>query len=187
MNILQGDLMAVGITVGSVMKKAVVTAKKEDTIEKIAKMMKKASIGSVIICDKGKVVGIITGDDIIYKVVASGKNPKKLKAKMVMVRRPKAISPETDLEDAAQIMRDWRVSKLPIVKKGKLVGIITERDLIKNEPALLELMIEKGNLEKINPTHSGINISGYCENCGNYSDILQFVQGRYLCEDCRRL
>lgn len=179
--------MAVGVQVGDVMRKAVVTTRKNSSIEEIAKIMDKAGIGSVILTEKGKTAGILTEGDIIKKVIACGKNPKKTSAASVMTKTLRTISRTTDIEDAASIMRDLNISRLPVIEKGRLVGIITERDMVKIEPALLELMVEKGNLEEIKPTQKIADISGYCENCRNYSEDLRFVDTRYLCDSCRRL
>jgi CBS domain-containing protein len=97
----------------------------------------------------------------------------------------RTITPETDIEEAIKTMNKYDISGLPVTVRGKLVGIVTERDLVKAEPALLELMKEKGNLEHIPSTEKELLLSGECEECGNYSENLRLVSGRYLCDDCR--
>jgi CBS domain-containing protein len=176
----------VGVSVAEVMRKAVVTVGKNETLDKIAKIMEHAGIGSVIIVDKGRIVGVLTEGDII-RALAKGKDYKKTKALEIMSRPVRTVAPDTDIEEATKIMRDLDITRLLVVRKNKLVGIITERDMVKIEPALIELMVEKGSIEKVGTEHKGIGISGHCENCKNYSDNLRFVEFRYLCEDCRRL
>lgn len=179
--------MVVGISVGEVMRRAVVTLGKGSTVKKAAQIMAKANIGSIIVTQKGAVIGMLTEGDIIRRVVALGLDPSKVKIAKVMSHPVRTIEPALDIEDAVRIMRDLDIERLPVVKKGNLVGIITERDITRIEPALLALMREKGALERIPPKEREVAISGECELCGNYSDYLRNVNGRFLCEDCRGL
>lgn len=177
--------MATGITVGDVMRKAVVTAKKEDPVSKIAMIMKTAEVGGVIILENNKIVGMLTEGDIIRDVISAGKDYKKLTAKNVMKSPVKTVDPNKDVEDAIKIMGDVGIERLPVVSKGRLVGIITERDITRVNPAMLEMMKEKGNLERVPVQERDVAISGECEECGNFSTYLRNMEGRYLCEDCR--
>ena len=174
----------IGISVNEIMKKGVITARKTDTVEHIAKVLKKARIGRVIVTEKGKIIGVLTEKDIIKDIVAEGKSTKTQIGK-IMNYPVKTITPETDIEEAIKTMNKSDISGLPVTVNGKLVGIVTERDLVKAEPALLELMKEKGNLEHILPSEKEVLLSGNCEECRNYSESLRLVEGKYLCEDCR--
>jgi CBS domain-containing protein len=174
----------IGVPVSEVMRKGVITARKTDTIERVAKTLKKARIGRVIVTEKGKIVGVLTEKDIIKDVLAEGKSPKT-KVEKIMKYPVKTITPETDIEEAIKTMNKYDISGLPVTVKGRLVGIVTERDLVKAEPALLELVKEKGNLEHILPSEKELLLSGECEECGNYSENLRLVNGQFLCEDCR--
>ncbi len=174
--------MATGILVSDIMRKAVITAKENDSILKIAQVMKKADIGGLVITKEEKVMGIITEGDIIKEVVAEGLDPRKVQVKDVMKHPVRTITPDTDVEEAIRIMRDLNIERLPVVSNGKLTGLVTERDITLIEPALLELVREKEKQPVIKPETS---LSGYCESCGNYSEGLRLVNGRYLCEECR--
>lgn len=174
----------IGIPVSEIMRKGVITARKTDTIEHIAKVLKKARIGRVIVTDHGKILGVLTEKDIIKDIIAEGKSTKT-EAGKIMKYPVKTITPETDIEDAIKAMNKYDISGMPVTVKGRLVGIVTERDLVKAEPGLLELMKEKGNLEHLLPSDKEPLLSGECEECGNYSENLRLVNGRYLCEDCR--
>lgn len=174
----------IGVSVKEIMRKGVITAKKDDTIEHVAKILKKARIGRVIVTEHGKIIGVLTEKDIIKDVIAEGK-PVKTPVSKVMKYPVRTITPETDIEEAIKTMNKYDISGLPVTVDGRLVGIVTERDLVKAEPALLELMKEKGNLEHISPAEKELLLSGECEECGNYSENLRLVNGRYLCDDCR--
>jgi predicted transcriptional regulator len=173
----------IGIHVSEIMRKGVITAKKTDTVQKAAGMMKKSKIGRVVVIDKGKIIGILTDSDII-DVVSKGM-PLKTPISKAMNYPVKTITPETDIEDAIKTINKYNIGGLPVTERGKLVGIVTERDLVKAEPGLLDLMREKENLEHVSPSEKELMISGECDECKNYSENLRLVEGRFLCEDCR--
>lgn len=174
----------IGIPVNEIMRKGVITARKTDTIEHVAKVLKKAKIGRVIVTERGKILGVLTEKDIIKDIIAEKKSVKT-QVSRVMKYPVKTVTPETDIEDAIKTMNKYDISGLPVTVRGKLVGIITERDLVRAEPALLDLVKEKGNLGHIPATEKELLLSGECEECENYSENLRLVDGRYLCEDCR--
>lgn len=175
--------MATGVTVGEIMRKAVITVKKNDTLEKTIKTMGNAGIGGVIVTEDGNVIGILTEKDIIRDVLAKGHDYKKLIVEDIMKHPVRTVPPDIDLEDAMKIMRDLDIERLPVVS-DRLAGLVTARDLIRIEPALLEMMKEKEVLiGKLSKKES--SLSGECEICGNYSDNLRIKDSAMVCEDCR--
>ena len=177
--------MVADIPVSEVMSRAVITVKKNDTIEKIAQIMSRAKIGGVVVTEKSKIVGIITEKDIMRSVLAEGKDYKKMLVGKVMVKPVKTISPDTDIDEAARLMSKLDIERLPVVKDEKLLGIITARRLVAVQPSLIALMKEKGSLETLTPSEKETTLAGECERCGNYSEFLRFKDGIFLCEDCR--
>ena len=178
--------MATGIKVQEVMRKGIVTVKKTDSAEKAAKIMKLVGIGGLIVTEKEKIVGILTEGDLIKDVIARGKNPKKVGVGDIMKHPVRTITPDVDLEEAAEIMRDLKIERLPVIEDGKMIGLITERDMIQTEPALLELMQEKATLTDMKMAAKHACIAGSCEECGNYSECLEQARdGRLLCDECR--
>jgi len=178
--------MATGIIVGDVMKRGVITATPSMTVKEAAVIMGRVGIGGMTVVSEGKVVGIFTEGDIISDILAKGKEYKSVRIKQIMKHPVRTIPPDTDIEKAAIIMRDLQIERLPVVQRGKLVGIITERDLVSIEPALLELMQIKGAIEAVPLSDKGVCISGPCENCDIYSENLRSVDSKYLCIDCRQ-
>jgi CBS domain-containing protein len=174
----------IGIPVSEIMRKGVITVKKTDTVEHAAKVMKKSKIGRVVVTDNGKIAGILADKDIIEKIVANAQ-PISTHVSKIMSYPVKTLTPETDLEEAITSMNKFNISGMPVTSRGRLVGIVTERDLVAAEPGLLTLMREKENLEHITPEEKELMISGVCEECENYTDGLRLVDGRFLCEDCR--
>src|SRR3989338_1853827 len=117
--------MGSDLKVGDVMMKTVVTASTNDSIEFVAKLMKKNNVGSIIVVDgteKSVAKGIITERDIVYKLVAQKKNIESSAAKDVMSKPLRVVKPETTLEQAATAMRENKIKRLPVVNENKCKG-----------------------------------------------------------------
>jgi CBS domain-containing protein len=118
--------------VKELMTKDVVTINKEKTIVEAAKIIGDKGVGSLVITDNGNIVGVLTERDIITKCVAKGCEPSKTKVSEIMSSPVVAIDPEADIIDAAKLMVSKMIRRLPVLEGGKLVGVITTYDLVKN-------------------------------------------------------
>jgi CBS domain-containing protein len=112
-----------------VMTKSVASLNPEDTVERAAQMMKEYDVGSIPVCDGEKVVGILTDRDIALRNVAHGDNPRMQSVRDIMTSNPVVVSPTTDIHDAARIMSERQIRRLPIVENENLVGIVALGDL----------------------------------------------------------
>ncbi|MBU2559815.1 CBS domain-containing protein [archaeon] len=119
-------------TVGGIMTKPVKTIGPGETIGAAAEMMKKNRIGSLVVVKKDEPVGIVTERDIAYKLVAEGKG-SDTKVKDVMSTDLKTISEDKSLMDAAKLMAAHVIRRLPVVKNGKVVGIVAIEDIMRSE------------------------------------------------------
>jgi CBS domain-containing protein len=142
--------MGTDLKVGDIMTRKVIVVPLGDGVLKVAKLMKKHSIGSVIVVDakeKSKAKGIITERDIVDKIIANGKDPYKLTASAIMSRPLRVVRPDTTLEDAANAMRENKIKRLPVVNEdSELVGILSESDLMRIFPAVVDLIEERSEL-----------------------------------------
>ena len=118
-----------------VMTKDVSSLHVDDTVIKAAEIMKEQNVGSVPVCDSNRVVGMITDRDIALRTVASGKNPDEQSVRDVMSTNPVVGQPEMDVLDAAKIMGERQIRRLPVIEKNGLVGIVSLGDLA-IEPSL---------------------------------------------------
>ena len=119
------------INIKKVMTKKVISCSPEKTIVEAATVMNKNSIGVLVVLDKKKLVGVISERDIINKVVSKRLDITKTLVKDVMTKKVITGTPEmTDL-DVARIFSTKKIKKLPILKDGKVVGIITQTDMLK--------------------------------------------------------
>ncbi len=170
------------VRVGDVMRKGVITLQQDETAESAAKTLKRNMIGSVIVLRKSEPVGIITERDIIFKVIAEGKDPRKVKLNAIMSSPLKAVGPDVDIEEAARMLRDEHVKRLPVVSnKGVLIGILSETDMVRVSPALFDIIRERAEVERFGKT---VEFTGLCESCFNYSESLKRIDGKLICEDC---
>lgn len=180
------DIMHLKVKVKSIMSSPAITAKADDKVSDIAKIMDLHDIGSVIITDaEGKPIGIITDMDIIKRVIARNLNPYEVKAKDAMSQPLITVDPDTDITDAAKLMSFYHVKRLGVVYKGKLVGVVSSKDVTAVMPELLEIVYEKARIEGFSavPGHEEVAV-GYCEGCGQWSDLLTYRNGKFLCKDC---
>lgn len=176
--------MKTGVKVSDIMRKSVVTVKPTDNCEKALKYMVELDIGSVVVTEKHKAVGILTDSNLLERVFYDEKDPKKVKIKDVMSHPIRTVEPDTDLDEATRIMRDLKIKRLPVAHKNKLVGILTEADIISVSPALFEIIAEAVELRCGLPDKGLSQISGVCEHCGSYSEELTSSQGVLKCKEC---
>lgn len=114
-----------------VMTLDVMTCKTTDTLSDCARMMKEFNVGETpIVDDNKKLVGIITDRDITVRAVAAGADPNNVMIADFMTPSPVTITPDTNVEDAADMMADVQVRRLPVVDdNGGLIGIVSLGDL----------------------------------------------------------
>jgi CBS domain-containing protein len=106
------------------------TIGREDTVKKAAQIMADHRIGSLIVVEGKKIVGIVTERDMLTKVTAQGKPSERVLVSDIMTSKVLTISPDSHLDDAVFLMMDKKIKKLPVVDVGELVGIITSTDII---------------------------------------------------------
>jgi len=174
------------LKVKSIMKRNVITVDPGLTVSDAAKIMTNNRIGSVIVLDKKmKPVDIVTDDDIVG-VIAAGKNPKKIRIRDIPTKRKLVVaSPDDDILKTTKRMIKSGVKRLPVIKDGKLQGIVSDKEILLTAPELIEIMSEKLRTRVDCVAQPDQEISGICELCESYSDELKNVSGRWLCEDCR--
>ena len=174
------------LKVKEVMNSPIITAFPRDDIASVARKMKKYEIGSVVIVnDDGDIMGIVTDGDVIRKVVAEGRSPKEVRASEVMSSPVATIDGESDLAQAAREMRSRGVKRLVVLHNGKPAGVISMSDIISVFPEVLDILSEKARMMSGEAVRHRKYVSGFCDQCGRWSDYLVEVDGRFLCEECR--
>ncbi len=181
--------MKTGVSVADAMTYNPITISPDASLEEAARIMKENGIGSLIIKQDSELLGIITEWDIVRKVVAASKNPKELKTKNIMVRKLITITPNRDLYEALVKMRDNDIKHLPVVKGNKLVGFLTLKDVLKIQPELFDILIDKIDVREAEskPINEDKFSSGTCAVCGKFSKTLLDINGMFVCRKCREM
>ncbi|MGI6615723.1 MAG: CBS and ACT domain-containing protein [Dethiobacteria bacterium] len=157
-----------------------VTASPDDLLGEALRLMKEHSIRRLPVISKGKIAGLVTEQDLMKASPSSATSLSvweinylfhKIKIKDIMTKEIFTVTPDTILEKAALIMQEKQISTLPVLDKGRLVGIITESDIFKafidvlgiNHPSMrvtLQVEDQIGVLKNISELvgSAGINI-----------------------------
>lgn len=132
------------LTVGDVMVKNVITVHSDKTVRHAALVMSVKEIGCLVALEEEKVVGIITEQDLIRRVIAVSKDPDETLVRDVMSTPPIVAKPRLGLEDAVKLMFAHKIKKLIVAQEEneekKLVGLVTLTDIARIEPALIETL-----------------------------------------------
>ena len=128
------------LNVEDVMVEEVVTVEAEATVQEAVDLMNKHEIGCLIVVLKGKPVGIITERDMLKRVLAKSIDPEKIKVSEIMSVPLIVGKPEMEIENAVKLMFKTKIKKLPVVQKGRLVGLVTLTDLTKFQPHMIKIL-----------------------------------------------
>ncbi len=123
--------------VADVMTSASVTESPNDSLRSAAETMWKQQTGSLLVMDGESLVGIITERDVM-KAVARGRDVDTTPVSEIMTRDVLTVVPETSLHEAARHMASRWIRHLPVIESGKLVGVVSQRDLVGVFAALVQ-------------------------------------------------
>lgn len=100
-----------------------------DTVMEACKRMRDSQAGSVLVTgDTGRLAGVFTGRDAVCRVLAEGRDPASTPLSEVMTRNPSTMSPEQTAIDALRLMWDGGFRHIPLVKNGKILGMVSRGD-----------------------------------------------------------
>lgn len=122
--------------VEEVMNRNVVVAKPTVTLREAAKVMGNMNMGSLVVYESEKILGIVTSTDIL-KAIGEGKDPDKTTIGDIMSTDVITVQADEDLEKAVEIMIEKKIKRLPVLKGEKLVGIVTVSDIAIVEPKII--------------------------------------------------
>ena len=174
------------VKIREVMKKNVITADPQLSMADVAKIMTNNRVGSVVVMRGDKPSGMVTDSDIV-SMVAKGRNPKTVRVKDVPKRRSGFVyaGPNETIQQVTRKMIKNGVKRIPIIEKGRLLGMVSDKEILLVSPELLNILSEKLKMRVDMVADPTREISGICENCEAYSDHLVNQDGRWLCETCR--
>jgi PAS domain S-box-containing protein len=119
------------LNVGDVMSNEVATICPDEIVISAAKIMSDKKISCLVVMDQGNVAGIITETDVLRRVGHKGKDIYRIKLGRIMSSPVEYVPPDLSVLEASKIMGAKYIKRLPILKDGKLVGIVTQTDLVR--------------------------------------------------------
>jgi len=128
--------------VSDIMVRDIKTATPEETVLEIIKTMNRYEIGSIVVTENGKPVGIVTERDVLKRLVSKEKNPAETRLYEIMSHPLVTVEPHTTAMSAARLMIKQKIKKLIITNSGELLGVLSLTDLI-------PLLRKHGTIEKL--------------------------------------
>ena len=116
------------------------------TVREAARLMKERHVGAVMIVEDGKLAGIFTERDVLFRVVAEDRDARTTSLADVMTRNPRTVHPDKPFPDALHLMYEGGFRHVPVVEDGRPVGVISARDAL--GPELEDFIYEVLRLEQ---------------------------------------
>lgn len=120
------------VPVKRVMTKKILKVRKGTQVRRVAEIMHEKRVGSVFVLDGDEYVGIITDTDVAQRVVAARLDPDATPVEKVMTTPLLAIESNRSIADANDIMDQEHIRHLAVIEKGKIIGVISARDLLRH-------------------------------------------------------
>lgn len=134
--------MASNILVRDIMSKDVKVVRNDTPVQEVVATMTKFDKDAILVVQSGKPTGIITVKDVLVRAVEQGIPLNSIIARMIYTNPLVTIDESATVEEAAKLMKHWRIKHLPVTQNEKLVGLITDRDIVYSVPALMSTMEE---------------------------------------------
>jgi len=152
--------METGFKVLDAMTKMPITATSNISITDAARLMVKHGVGSLLVVDRDQLRGIITEGDLTYRVIAKSLSPDKTLVSDIMTTDVVSLAPDMDIYDALVQMNNFEIRHAPVMHNSKLVGFLTQKDILKIQPDLFDLIVERMHIreEKEKPVYGDIRL-----------------------------
>ena len=124
--------------VAEAMRTDMVRVEENESVTEASLSMYKKGQGCAIVTRQGKPLGIVTEQDVTWKVAAKGLDPKSVKVSEIMSAPLITIDPDADLTEAAKIMKKHKIRRLAVIKEQTLHGILTAADIGRNLDSYME-------------------------------------------------
>ncbi|MCW4055302.1 MAG: CBS domain-containing protein [Candidatus Bathyarchaeota archaeon] len=134
--------MAGIVQVRDVMSKSVKVVRPDTLVKEVVATMNKFDIGSIIVVQAKRPVGIITERDILRRIVEPCLAPETLRAMEVMTSPVTTIGATASIDEAADIMARKKFKRLLVMENEKIAGIITFTDIVTQVPNMLSILEE---------------------------------------------
>ncbi|HYM12862.1 MAG TPA: CBS domain-containing protein [Bryobacterales bacterium] len=103
---------------------------KDQTVWEVASKMHTLNVGAILVLENGELCGIFSERDLLARIVLEGRDPRAIRVGDVMTRNPKAVEDSATAEEAMEIMHQHTCRHLPVLRDGKVVKMVSMRDLM---------------------------------------------------------
>lgn len=181
------------ILISDIMTKDPIIVKPDTSLLECAKKMVKKRVGSLLLTDKKRLVGIITQRDILWALMKKSKEDlSKIKAIDISPKKIATIKPSFNITDTIKKMKQLKIERLPVLHDKELVGIVTVKDILNFHPQFYpeleefaKIREESKKLKRMKKAKDRkVHSEGICGECGEYG-FLYKIDGRLVCESCR--
>jgi len=114
----------------------------QSTVIECTRLMLDKHVGSLLVKEDEKLLGFLTERDLV-RMISLGIDPRTTEVKRIMTTRIITITPEKDIYEAILLMNKENLRRLPVILNGKVIGLITLRDILTIQPTLFELILDK--------------------------------------------
>ena len=130
------------LLVRDIMARNVKTVRTDDTVLEAVSKMNKFRIGSVVVTNNGRPVGIVTERNIMERIVEPRLDPMMVRVKEIMSSPVITIESNAGLDEAVQVMIKKSIKKLPVTEGGKVTGILSTTDIVRSSPTRMGILEE---------------------------------------------
>ena len=127
--------------ISEIMTKNVVTIETDKTVLNACQKYKELGVGCLVVMNNKMVVGIVTERDIIERIIIDQRDPATTSVNEIMTRNIKTIHASAAVEKAAEMMKQYKIKKLPVILNNEIVGIVTATDLANSLPDFSKTMV----------------------------------------------
>ena len=121
-------------------KGKLLTAPPDTTVSEAAKLMASRNVGAIVVVDDGRLVGIFTERDVVFRVVAQNRDVQGTKVADAMTKSPLTVDPNRTFGHALLIMHENGFRHVPVIENGKPIGIVSARNAL--DPDMEEFVVE---------------------------------------------
>src|SRR5687768_13297772 len=107
-----------------------VTATADMTVAAASRLMKHKRVGAILVVENGRLAGIFTERDALFRVIAEGRAPEETKLAEVMTVNPRTIAPDRPFGHALHLMYEGEFRHVPVVENGRPLGVVSARDAL---------------------------------------------------------
>jgi CBS domain-containing protein len=107
-----------------------VTATADMTVAAASRLMKEKRVGAILVVEAGRLAGIFTERDALFRVIAEGRSPDETKLAEVMTVNPRTIAPDRPFGHALHLMYEGEFRHVPVVENGRPLGMVSARDAL---------------------------------------------------------